>query len=311
MNLSIHRIWYLFKMQWVENRKMYTFGLLAMLGILAMFFFGGSESENSQAAFFMIGIFLSSSVFTSTILSRFSEKTKGMHALMLPASASEKIIVAVIYSVIIFPLVYLALVYPLMVAAHYYHSEIKGEIAPLWNMHAEVGFDLYVKAYFILQSFVLFCSIMFRRFTFVKTAVLVSVILLEVFLLNEKLHVDMYQHHLQPTVLPKGFIPDPPSYGTETETKVIYPPKGSKQPPKTITSAPKKVLLPTHNFSTPYGGPFMPAQFSRTRVGLENLRVWEVVLPAWQQCLFTMLFYLVIPFFWLLAWLRLKEKTLV
>jgi hypothetical protein len=150
MTLSIKRIGYLFKMQWVENRKLYTLGLLAMVGIIGLLFFGGSESANAQSEYFFISLILSSSIFTSSILSRFSEKNKALSALMLPASAAEKTIVAVIYSTVIFPVVYVVLVYQVMIAAHYYHTEIKGDLAPMWELGNDSAEGMIIVLYFLL-----------------------------------------------------------------------------------------------------------------------------------------------------------------
>jgi hypothetical protein len=312
MNLSIHRIWYLFKIQWVENRKLYTLGLLAMVCIIALLFFGGGESANSQSEYFFIGLILSSSMFSSSILSRFSEKNKALSALMLPASAAEKTIVAIIYSTVIFPVVYFILIYPVMMAAHYYHIEIKGDLAPMWSMGNAQGEGITIVLYFIMQPFVLFCSAMFRRFTFVKTAVLLCMLILGTVLLNDKMYEQLYKRRLQPKVLPQGFIRNPPDYIIETETRVIAPPKGSKEAPKKITSAPKKVLVPADNFDSAAGDPFTEGLFySRNKDGIHNARVWKAELPTRQQSSFNLLFILIVPFFWLLTWLKLKEKTLV
>lgn len=305
MALSIHRIWYLFKMQWVENRKLYTLGLLAMVGIIAAFFFTGSESENAQSGFFEIGLLLSSAIFTSTILSRFAEKNKSLSALMLPASAAEKTIIAIIYSMIIFPLVYIVLIYPVMIAAHYFHSEIQGDLAPLWDYRTEENIGVMLMVYFMLQAFVLFCSAAFRRFVFVKTAVLVCIITFSIVMLSEQIQEYQYKDHLQPKVLPKGFVPNPPTYATEATTTTTTTAKG----PVTVTSAPKRVIVPTRNFQSIGGGPFMEVGvYSNNVIGFNH---WDVVLPLWQQVWFTLLFYLTIPFFWMLTWLKLKEKTLM
>ena len=305
MALSIHRIWYLFKMQWVENRKLYLLGLLAMIGILAMFYFTGSASENSQSAFFVIGIFIASSIFTSTILSRFAEKNKALSALMLPASSAEKIIIAIIYSMIIFPVVFIALIYPVMIAAHYFHSEIQGDLAPLWNYRAEENTGIVVVMYFILQAFVLFCSTLFRRFTFIKTTVLCCIIIFGIVMLSQQIQDRQYKDHLQPEKLPKGFVPKPPTYSVESTTITTKTAKGSK----TVTTAPKKIMLPARNFDNVGGSPFMEVTvYSNNVIGFNK---WKVVLPFWQQVWFTLLIYLTAPFFWLLTWLKLKEKTLV
>jgi hypothetical protein len=312
MQLSIHRIWYLFKMQWVENRKLYLLGLLAMVGIIAIFFFTGSESENAQSAFFEIGLLLSSAIFTSTILSRFSDKNKAVSSLMLPVSALEKTTVAIIYSMVLFPLVYIVLIYPVVVSAHYFHTEVQGDLAPLWDYRTEEKPQALIMIYFILQAFTLFCSAIFRRFTFVKTAVLVCAVVFGTVLLNQKIQDQLYKNQLQPQVLPKGFVPNPPNYATEISTKIIYPPKGSKDKPQTVTSAPKKILMPTKNFHVAGGSAFMGVQFyAITYAEVHNPHVWTAVLPAWQQAVFSLLFYMVVPFFLLLTCLRLKEKTLI
>ncbi|RYZ95177.1 MAG: hypothetical protein EOP47_26335 [Sphingobacteriaceae bacterium] len=102
MQFSLKRIWLLTGKQWTENRNLYLFGLLALIGVIlcvSVFTLStpyGFNHENQQVTFF-IGMLLSGGIFTTRILSQFTERSKAIAALTLPASTLEKLTVAILY----------------------------------------------------------------------------------------------------------------------------------------------------------------------------------------------------------------------
>lgn len=85
MQFSIYRVWLLIKKQWAENRQLYLLGLLATAGVMGIaFLFHMSEDKgldyNAQRAVLIAGAGVGGAIFTSTILSRFNDKLKGIQA---------------------------------------------------------------------------------------------------------------------------------------------------------------------------------------------------------------------------------------
>jgi hypothetical protein len=308
MAFSLTRTWYLFKLQWIENRKLYTLGILALIGIMVAVFVTSSGSPSAQSMIFEFGMFISSSIFTSSILSQFSDKIKSVNALMLPASALEKTVVALIYSMLLFPVLYIVFIYPAMLLGHYYHADINGDLDPLYDYGDNQHIPLEIALFFVLQAFVLFCSVMFRRYTYIKTVVLVCTIIFCLFSIDEQISDGLFKG-IDPKILPKDYIPvwDTVTVSTTTTTEA---PKGSKLPPNITYIAPHKEVWHTRQFNLAGGDPYGDISFMTYREGPSPDR-WCAKLPANQQLIFIMLLILIPPFFWLLTWLRLREKTLI
>jgi len=192
MEFSFTRLGYLLKKQWIENQKFYLLGILAMAGIMSLALLlpmqnGRGLTLENQQIFFLFGLVITGFIFSTMLLNSFGDKKKGIEALMLPASATEKVSMAVIYSILFFPVIYFLTVYPVLILMHTVDAKTNGNINPLYfpqwgKIEATVFF-----AYFMLQSLGLLCSIMFRRFVFLKAAVLVFLTFFNTTYLNSKI----------------------------------------------------------------------------------------------------------------------------
>ncbi len=274
MQFSFKRTAYLFVTQWVEHKKLYLLGAAALAGIMAVVLIVNLNSqnfdglkENTQESTFEVGLLFAGAVFTSTILSSFSEKTKTRQALMLPASALEKTIVAVVYSLVVFPLVYVMVVYPLVLAAHYIDINMQGHINLLYTDFVHQAPD-----YFVLQSMVLACSVIFNRFTFIKVAALICVTYICVIYMASPI-ANMVIGDAQPKVIPKSAFE---------------------------ITMPQNTVRPI--FSPETTEPFTSTQF------VTNNAFYTVKLPDGQQRWFGLLFVMLVPFFVVVTWQKLKEK---
>ena len=136
MEISLQRIWLLFRKQWVDHQKMYGLGLLAMAGIISVMLLiltfpnidRNGLDKNTQALIFLFGLVFFGAIFTATLFDQFAEKPKGIQALMLPASSLEKLLVPILFSNLLFPLIYILLIYPIVVFAHYVDVHLQGNI---------------------------------------------------------------------------------------------------------------------------------------------------------------------------------------
>lgn len=187
MKFSFRRFIYLLRLQLAVNRKLYLLGIASIAGILLAFMLFLSYMEglnyNSQTFMFIIGLILSSAVFGSTIFKQFSKKEDRTMALMLPASAGERIAVALLLVIVIYPLVYMIISVPCLMIAGYLDFHWNNHVNPVFlpgNIETLYAFI----ANTLVQSFVLLGAIWFRKQAFVKTVVLLFVTIFMFILLS-------------------------------------------------------------------------------------------------------------------------------
>lgn len=187
MKFSFSRFSYLLRLQLAVNRKLYLLGITSIAGILLGFmFFLSYISEfgySAQEFTFLAGLVLSSTVFTSTIFKQFAQTDERTMAMMLPASASERLAVAVLLTIVVYPLVYVLITIPCILLVNYinlnWNEQFSGYYLPN-NTEALYGFLLNLG----VQSFILTGAIWFRRHVFVKSVIVVCLLLFTLSLVN-------------------------------------------------------------------------------------------------------------------------------
>src|SRR4051812_20896638 len=92
------RWWLLVGRHWSENRKKYGLSLIAMAGLLLLWFVFMliTESRHSmdasmQVATYYFGLFLVGCLYASIVFSDLGSKTRGLNYLVIPASHLEKL----------------------------------------------------------------------------------------------------------------------------------------------------------------------------------------------------------------------------
>lgn len=187
MNFSFSRFGYLLKLQLAVNRKLYFLGIASIAGILLGFmFFLSYVSEfgyDAQEFVFATGLILSSAIFSSTIFRQFTKTDDRIMAMMLPASAGERLAVALLLTIVVYPLVFVLICIPCTLLMNYINLH--------WNRY-ESGFYLPVNvtalyAFLLnicIQSFMLLGAIWFRRHVFVKSMIAVCLLVFAVVLVN-------------------------------------------------------------------------------------------------------------------------------
>ena len=298
MQFSIHRIWLLIRKQWAENQQLYILGTLAIAGIMgAIIVFNMSSprglEKHTQQFILFLGSIAAGGVFTSTILSQFNEKVKGIQALTLPASALEKLTVAVIYCMVIFPVVYFVMVYPLIMIGHYIDNSIAHHPNALYNLEwDDDAYELFV-TYFVLQTVALLGSVLFKRYVFIKSLIMVMVVFFGLCIINPivaKCIID--------TDGKAGFS----AYVLETvydeANKPIY-----KETVKAHYIRPNVDAVPYADIVVNYGG------YNRYVKGA-SYSAYQTKLHHQYNTVFLILLYLGMPFLWTITWFKLKEKEL-
>ncbi|SDD40220.1 hypothetical protein SAMN05216464_101636 [Mucilaginibacter pineti] len=298
MQFSIHRVWLLCRKQWAENTQLYILGILATAGIISavliynMFDKRGIPLITQQIIFFT-GLIISGAVFTSTILSQFNEKVKGIQALTLPASTLEKLTAAIIYGLVMLPAIYLIVIYPFIALAHYIDIDILGRFNDLYvfkanNHSVELG-SLFI----ITQAIMLLGSVVFRRYIFIKTTILTIVITVGITLFNP--------YMVEKTIVVRSTVPR-----NITVKEQLY--NGDNKLLST-ENAPRKVDV-NYLYSAPYQDLNI---FNSGRSKVYNGVTYssdDIRATNPYANIFYILLYLAIPFLWIITWFRLREKQL-
>lgn len=188
MQFSFKRFSYLFKLQLATNKKRYLLGIAALAGVLLVFMLSMIMDDdgmtfNNQQAIYVTGTLLSSAIFGTAVFGQYTRKSSRIQAIMLPASGLERLMVAIVQVLVLFPLVFTGV---FMVCA-----KLMNYIDIYWLGHLNAIFLLndglvwgYLFFYFQLQALLLLGAIWFRKYAFVKTAVLVCLVAIGVVLAN-------------------------------------------------------------------------------------------------------------------------------
>jgi hypothetical protein len=303
MQFSLYRVWLLCKKQWAENRQLYILGLLATAGIMgAAFLIPVTIAEGldygHQRAILFGGAGIIGAVFTSTILSQFNDKTKGIQALTLPASAAEKLVAAILYTLLIFPLAYLLVAYPVMMIIRYIDVDMVGHTNPLYDLSLNGRVSETVGLYVTLQAAVLLCSVLFKRYTIVKTIVLVFVVFYGSIVINP--------------LIADGMMNIKALKDKRVNVRQIVYDEAGKAVKDTMTR--EIVAEPVMQTAGPYSdiNMYYKNNFYKINFALDKPYIVNLVLSVNDtgKWIFHILFILMIPFLWLVTWFRLKETQL-
>jgi multisubunit Na+/H+ antiporter MnhG subunit len=194
------RWWLLVSKHWSENRKKYTLSLIAIAGLMLLWFiialvsepYSGIHKETQISAYYT-GLFLVGCLYGSMLFSDLGSKTRGLNYLVVPASHLEKLLCALFYAVVVFFVFYNIIFYTLdflMVKAGNtlaYSYWVKAHVAASSFTPQEVLNVIYQKEgrgqyepftpfyilllYFVLQSLFICGSVYFAKFSFIKTVI--------------------------------------------------------------------------------------------------------------------------------------------
>lgn len=206
--LSISRLLQLIHKQWGDNSRLYVMGLAISIGIVGcLYLFNVFMNRDLFRLFgsplrpilYFAGLFVAGCIFAGVYFSDLSSKPKAINSLLLPASNTEKTIVAILFSVVLFFTFYTALFVVLdavcisiakVLPATAHRQAITPEQAT--HIHLINMFDgaqqnvIALSIYFALQSLFLLGSVYFEKFGYLKTALsLILVIFLFVLYVAE------------------------------------------------------------------------------------------------------------------------------
>ena len=186
---SFERLIGLIRKQWIENKKFYTLGSLALLGMMGIcitlfwvLMDGDHWREQTAYEIYLIGLMLCGSIYGSISFATLGNKEKGQYWLSFPASVTEKMIVTIFYTTIVFFLVYTSCFLLCKWAAELYMvAYIKTHAGASlqemnWEQHFGEAYKYFIWGYFCLQSLFILGSVYFKQFAFIKTVIFVTLI---------------------------------------------------------------------------------------------------------------------------------------
>ncbi|RYY57246.1 MAG: hypothetical protein EOO09_03145 [Chitinophagaceae bacterium] len=175
---------------WADNRKRYLLSIAAYIGVMMLWFLvaiiGNSQEDfdqNFQKASYYLPLFALGSFYASQYFSQFSSTAKGINFLMVPASHFEKLLCGLFYSVLLFLVLFTACFYLVDIPASQFmkdHSRSAEDYRTYGtaNVFDVEIFDFADSArvslllfYLSVQSVFLFGSVLFRRYSFLKTGI--------------------------------------------------------------------------------------------------------------------------------------------
>lgn len=285
MELSITRIGLLMKKQLIENKKLYLFGVLAMMGIMSFVFIMSTSGNNGfrineQGVFFGVGIISFGCLFALTLFSNLDSAKGRTQQFTLPATTLEKLACAIIYGAILFPILYLISIYPILRLTNYVDNNYMGSINEAYTFNTKDETLIPLTIFFILQALVLLLSVFFRQYKVVKSIVLICVLFFGSMIFYPKII--------------SQFLPSSFQKEIEVKTKIF----GNK--PNPIKTPLIKLNEPIRTLRT--SNPFGEATYFSYRFQI------SLNVPFEQKIWFYIFLYASIPFMWLITWFRLKES---
>jgi len=183
---SFKRFSLLVSKHWADNKKRYSLSVLAFIGLLITWFvftmlagFDRPMVEEIQMITFYLSLFAVGSFYASQYFSDLGSRAKGINFLLVPASAFEKLLCSLLYTVVLFFVVFLTTFYLvdtlMVVIANSFPRVPKTSVLNIFNvvvvpvnLDATINFLLF---FFAVQSAFLLGSVYFEKFSFIKTII--------------------------------------------------------------------------------------------------------------------------------------------
>ncbi len=189
-SFSFSRLGKLINKVFYEISRLYFYSIIAMLALLSLSFtfwisFTGPQySEQATYVIYLLGLFITGTIFASMTFNMLGNKDKGLYWLSIPATHFEKLICTLIFTVVLFFIAYcLCFITVKTIAVIFLKEYIKGvpggsykELGSVFNaFDGAIKYFLY--AYFAIQSLFFLGSIYFKRYAFIMTSIVAALLL--------------------------------------------------------------------------------------------------------------------------------------
>jgi hypothetical protein len=197
---SFNRFSLLVSKHWADNKKRYLLSVIAFIGLLIAWFVFTMLVDSRfpmgtglQMVTFFFALFVVGSFYASQYFRDLGSRARGINFLLVPASAFEKILCSLLYTVILFFIVFTSLFYlvdvlMLAIAKGFLTTVIPNNDQGLMNVFKSARLPIEGESklnilliFFSIQSAFLLGSVYFEKYSFIKTAISGFVIFLIVF----------------------------------------------------------------------------------------------------------------------------------
>lgn len=164
--------------QFTEHKKIYGIGILVLFALLIFMFLVVHQWQDSfsgavQNGVFIIGLFISGVVFSSTMFGELSSPKSSIWLLSIPSTHAEKVLLSIFLSVPCFLATYLLVFY--LADILYLYVINTGGNSTLLDLTKNNFYHFFFQ-YLVVNGLILLGSILFNRHSLIKT-VLVCILL--------------------------------------------------------------------------------------------------------------------------------------
>jgi len=197
---SFQRFSLLVLKHWADNKKRYLLSVIAFIGLLIAWFIFAMLvdstiplSKELQMITYFFALFVVGSFYANQYFRDLGSRAKGINFLLVPASAFEKILCSLLYTVILFFIVFTAAFYVVdmlmvVLSNRFFNTDIANREVGLLNVfeaarlpiEGEAGVNILL-IFFAIQSAFLLGSVYFQKYSFIKTIISGFVIFFIVF----------------------------------------------------------------------------------------------------------------------------------
>lgn len=202
---------------WNENKKRYLLSLAAVGGLLVLWYSFVMIIDksyplvlNMQAITYFVGLFLTGCLFASIQFNDLGDGPKGIAYLLLPASTFEKLLSAILFSIVLYFICYTAVYYIVdfimvklsnSMMLKRFEETRSGNYAPQEIINVFVSpfspvnlFYYVLIIYFSIQSIFLLGSVYFAKYSYIKTLIWGLIVFLVLVFWEHKI-VDSFMPH--------------------------------------------------------------------------------------------------------------------
>jgi len=205
---------------WAENKKRYFLSFAAYISLVFVWYVFVMMTDDSdplagglQRITFYFSAFFVGPFYASQFFKELGSKSKGTSYLMVPASSLEKLCCSLLYAVIFFPLALFTAFYIVDIVAvfianssHTSYTGLKDQeggilraklVNILWSDRRQEREVLHygILIFFAIQSAALLGSIYFAQYSYIKTAIVLTLLFL---------FIAWFTHYIVGNILPSG-----------------------------------------------------------------------------------------------------------
>lgn len=187
--MSISNISLLLQRQFLEHKRVYGIAAWVLFAILIFMFLVIHQWQDSfsgavQNGVFIIGLFVSGGLFSSTMFAELSSKQSGIWFLSIPATHAEKVFLSLLLSVPFFLLAYLLIFY--LTNFIYLYTLAENGSSAMLDLSRNNFYQFFFQ-YLILNGFILLGGVIFNKHSLIKSILLGVILFAFINFLNNSL----------------------------------------------------------------------------------------------------------------------------